>query len=84
MDLLKEMYHGRVSSFAEIRIRTPEYEKAVKRMIETEEKLVETYPEIKELFEDLKSRSFLKSIVLQWVKSQILQNMNVLLLIFVN
>ncbi len=55
MDLLKELYHGRVSSFGEIRIQTPEYEKAVRKMIKIEEELTRQHPEIHELFEEYRT-----------------------------
>ena len=52
MDLLKDLYYGRINSFEEMYTQSPEYEKAVKKMIEKEEKLREQCPDCQALFEE--------------------------------
>ena len=52
MNILRYIYNGKTSYFGEKRSESPEYNEVIKRVSDAEEKLLQTYPEIYELFEE--------------------------------
>ena len=51
MDLLELMYNGKFPPFYALNLWNEEYAKLVSEYAETENKIIETCPEVKELFE---------------------------------
>lgn len=55
--IIEELYYGTILPFAEININTAEYRNQMKKLLKTEQQIMEYSPEIRKTFEQYQAES---------------------------
>ncbi len=56
-NIIEELYYGTILPFSELNINTAEYHNRMKKLLEEEEKIMKSYPEMQTIFEQYQAES---------------------------